>query len=194
MQLSVWLIGEFGEMLVNGTCKNADGSQMIIPAEDVLAMYERILGDYNSPKVERGEIIVMWSLTALSKLSIRLQNDMLRPRIIDNLKKFAGSANCEIQQRALEFSKLLGDEWGAERPGIFEPMPFKGDENMLVADAANRAAMGDDDEGESPLGVGENAGGDDLLMALGGDSKAAQDVGGLLDLGDLMGGGGAQPV
>ena len=69
-------------------------------------------------------------------------------------------------------------------------MPFKGDENMLVADAANRAAMGDDDEG----GLDDNAGGDDLLMALGGDSKAAQDVGGLLDLGDLMGGGGTQPA
>lgn len=26
VQLAVWLIGEFGEMLVNGTCKNADGT------------------------------------------------------------------------------------------------------------------------------------------------------------------------
>ena len=32
---------------------------------------------------------------------------------------------------------------------IFEPMPFKGDENMLV-DAKDRAAL-DDDEGENQL-------------------------------------------
>jgi AP-1 complex subunit gamma-1 len=96
VQLAVWLIGEFGEMLVNGTCKNADGSQMVVPAEQILEMYERILADYGNGKVERGDIIIMWSLTALSKMSIRLGNDMLRSRIIESLKKFEGNANVEI--------------------------------------------------------------------------------------------------
>lgn len=114
-------------------------------------MYERILTDYGNGKVERGDIIVMWSLTALSKLSIRLGNDSLRPRIIENLKKFQGNANVEIQQRSLEFAQLLDANWDSERQTIFEPMPFKGDENMLVADAANRAAMGEDDDPESPM-------------------------------------------
>ena len=96
VQLAVWLIGEFGEMLVNGTCKNADGTQMVVPAEQILEMYERILTDYGTGKVERGDIIVMWTMTALSKLSIRLGNDSLRPQIINNLKKFQGNANVEI--------------------------------------------------------------------------------------------------
>jgi hypothetical protein len=40
--------------------------------------------------------------------------------------------NVEIQQRACEFLKLFDTNWDAERVGIFEPIPFKGDDNMLV--------------------------------------------------------------
>ena len=43
--------------------------------------------------------------------------------------------NIEIQQRACEFLIILQDQWDSERNGIFEPMPFKGDENMLVTGA-----------------------------------------------------------
>jgi len=55
--------------------------------------------------------------------------------------------NVEIQQRACEFIQILEPKWDSERRAIFEPMPFKGDENMLV-DAKDRAAL-DDDEGEN---------------------------------------------
>lgn len=55
--------------------------------------------------------------------------------------------NVEIQQRACEFLKILDPKWDSERGAIFEPMPFKGDENMLV-DAKDRAAL-DDEEGDN---------------------------------------------
>jgi len=42
---------------------------------------------------------------------------------------------------------ILEPSWDNERNTIFEPMPFKGDENMLV-DAKDRAAL-DADEGEN---------------------------------------------
>jgi hypothetical protein len=48
--------------------------------------------------------------------------------------------NVEIQQRACEFLKLFDSKWDEDRVGIFEPIPFKGDENMLV-DSTNRAVM-----------------------------------------------------
>ena len=54
--------------------------------------------------------------------------------------------NVEIQQRACEFLQLFDSKWDDERVGIFEPIPFKGDENMLV-DATNRAVL-DDEEGD----------------------------------------------
>lgn len=103
MQLAVWLIGEFGEMLVNGTCKSADGSPMVLSDAEILGIYERVLTDYTSPKAERGEIIIMWSLTALSKLSIRLGQagrgdwGQVSSCILNNLKKYQGHPNVEIQ-------------------------------------------------------------------------------------------------
>jgi len=65
------------------------------------------------------------------------------------LKSHENHVNIEIQQRACEFLEILDPKWDQERNGIFEPMPFKGDENMLV-DAKDRAAL-DDDEGENQL-------------------------------------------
>jgi hypothetical protein len=60
--------------------------------------------------------------------------------------------NIEIQQRACEFLQLLDQQWVQERQTIFEPMPFKGDENMLV-DTKDRAAL-DADEGDDQLLLG----------------------------------------
>ena len=97
VQLAVWLIGEFGEMLVNGSCKQPDGSPMVLNDSEIIDMYERILTDYGSGKVERGDIIVMWSITALSKLSIRLSSwASMKSRTLEVLKKYKGHANVEI--------------------------------------------------------------------------------------------------
>jgi hypothetical protein len=63
--------------------------------------------------------------------------------------------NVEIQQRACEFLQLFDSKWDEERAGIFDPMPFKGDENMTV-DATGRAIL-DEDEGDSQLFVAPNA-------------------------------------
>ena len=43
--------------------------------------------------------------------------------------------------------QLLDPKFDADRPGIFEPIPFKGDENMTV-DVANRRIL-DEEEGDS---------------------------------------------
>jgi len=40
VQLGVWLVGEFGEMLINGTCKNPDGNPLIVADSEILDIYE----------------------------------------------------------------------------------------------------------------------------------------------------------
>ena len=71
VQLGVWLIGEFGEMLVNGSCKNPDGNPIIVDDSEIIEIYEKILQEHNK-KGDRSDIVIMWALTALSKLSIRI--------------------------------------------------------------------------------------------------------------------------
>lgn len=73
MQLGIWLVGEFGEMLVNGTAKDTDNNPIVIDEDEILEIYERILEDH-SRKGERSDTIICWVLTALSKLTIRLKD------------------------------------------------------------------------------------------------------------------------
>ena len=108
----MWLIGEFGEMLVNGNCKNPEGKPIIIDDAEIIDNYEFILKNHDK-KGERSDIIIMWSLTALSKLSIRIggmnaSNEANNSaKIMERIRKcligFQDHINIEIQQRACEF-------------------------------------------------------------------------------------------
>ena len=60
-------------MLINGSCKNPDGNPIIVDDSEIIDIYEHVLKDH-SKKGERSDIVIMWALTALSKLSIRIGN------------------------------------------------------------------------------------------------------------------------
>jgi hypothetical protein len=100
-------------------------------------IYEKTLENH-SRKGGRSDTIISWALTALSKLSIRLTS--VEQKVQDMLDKFTDHMNVEIKQRACEFKQLSDSEWNGEREGIFEPMPFKGDENMTT-DITGRAII-----------------------------------------------------
>jgi len=72
-QLGVWLVGEFGEMLVNGRSVDEVGNPQQVPADEIIDTYVDVL-DENDKKGKRSDTIIMWALTALSKLSVRLPN------------------------------------------------------------------------------------------------------------------------
>ena len=59
---------------MNGSCKNPDGDPMIVDDFEIMDIYEKILkaNKASSTSTDRNDIIVMWCLTALSKLSIRI--------------------------------------------------------------------------------------------------------------------------
>jgi hypothetical protein len=59
--------------------------------------------------------------------------------------------------------QLFDKNWDEERLGIFEPIPFKGDENMLV-DATNRPVF-DDEEGEKGLFINPDGAANDKAKA-----------------------------
>ena len=71
VQLGVWLLGEFGEMLVNGSAKDPDGNTITVDENEILSLLRGILDDH-ARKGERSDTIICWVLTALSKLTIRL--------------------------------------------------------------------------------------------------------------------------
>jgi len=68
-------------MLVNGSCKHPNGTPNVVNDSDIIKMYETILSD-EKRLGERADIIIMWCLTALSKLSIRI--GQINPTIPEN--------------------------------------------------------------------------------------------------------------
>ena len=143
VQLGSWLVGEFGEMLVEGTAKGADGGPVTVAADDIIEVYEQVLDEHDR-KGERSDVIISWALTALSKLTIRMPNCIEKVREI--VQAYTDHANVEIQQRACEYLQILTSDWDSERQGIFEPILFQGTENMLVDNVASRAAGQDEED------------------------------------------------
>ncbi len=73
VQLGIWLVGEFGEMLVNGQATDPDGNSIVVEEEEIIDIFEKILEDHNR-KGARSDTVICWALTALSKLTIRLKS------------------------------------------------------------------------------------------------------------------------
>lgn len=104
VQLGSWLVGEFGEMLIEGQ-KDSDDNQQF-SEQDILDTYENILDEHDR-KGERSDVIISWTLTALSKLTIRLKG--VQQRVKDIIESYKDHANIEIQQRACEYLKIFED-------------------------------------------------------------------------------------
>ena len=101
--------------------------------------------DENDHKGKRSDIVIQWALTALSKLSVRLTG--VAQKIQELVSGYTTHANVEIQQRAYEYCQIFKDSWQAERGALFEAIPFKGDEGMLVSHLDRVVTNADDDRG-----------------------------------------------
>ena len=145
-QLGVWLIGEFGDLLVNGQTMDMDDTPINVTEAEAVQTIENVMNYYRE-KGDKGDIIMQYSLVALSKLTVRFKS--MKPELKELIETWTQSSNIEIQQRACEFLQLFESNWDNYRAGIFEPMPFQGNENMLV-DASERALKeegeGDDED------------------------------------------------
>jgi AP-1 complex subunit gamma-1 len=150
-QLGVWLIGEFGEMLVSGQTMDIDDTPINVSEAEAVETIAKVMEHYKN-RDDKGDVIIQYSLIALSKLTVRFE--AMKPEIRELIESCVHNQNIEIQQRACEFLKLFDQSWDQHRVGIFEPMPFQGDENMLV-DATERAIKeeGEGDDGDDLMKV-----------------------------------------
>jgi hypothetical protein len=96
VQLGVWLLGEFGEMLVNPSAAHTGGGEVPapVPEDEIGDILARILGDH-ARKGDRSDTIICWVLTALSKLTIRLKT--IQPQAKKLIQSCADHMNVEIQ-------------------------------------------------------------------------------------------------
>ncbi|XP_039110654.1 AP-1 complex subunit gamma-like 2 isoform X2 [Hyaena hyaena] len=114
VQVAAWCIGEYGDLLLEGSCEETEPLQ--VEEEEVLALLEKVLQSHMSLPATRG-----YALTALMKLSTRLRRDSSRIRQVVSI--FGSCLDVELQQRAVEYSTLFR-KYDHMRAAILEKMPL----------------------------------------------------------------------
>ncbi|KAG8741714.1 clathrin associated protein complex large subunit [Ceratobasidium sp. 414] len=181
---TVWLLGEFGEVLIQGGLVDEETPKPIQDS-DVVDLEESIL---QSPYANA--LIRQFVLTSLAKLSSRpALSEPQRTRIVNVLNGFATSTELEIQQRAVEFTSLFSHV--DIRAGVLEVMPPPEIKTTVIGTVSEKRSVGstrtDKDSlldlmGDEPAAAPSGAGGaapaqptNDLLADLfgGGSAPAA---------------------
>ncbi|KAG0565630.1 hypothetical protein KC19_7G002600 [Ceratodon purpureus] len=99
-QVTVWCIGEYGEMLVNSVNELEGEDPLTVTESDAVDVVETVLKDPRvTPATEA------FALTALLKLSSRFSD--CEDRIKALILEYRGSLVLELQQRAIEFGSIL---------------------------------------------------------------------------------------
>lgn len=113
---SVWVIGEFGDVLIQGG--NFEDEELVrkVQSKDVVDLLSSVL---DSPYVNG--LIRQFVLTSLAKLHTRLSDSTEQSRIEQIIGSYESSVEVEIQQRSVEFASLLSRS--NIREGVLESMP-----------------------------------------------------------------------
>jgi hypothetical protein len=80
-------------MLINGKARDPDNNPIIVDEDEIIDIYEKVLEEHNK-RGARSDTIICWSLTALSKLTIRLKN--ISKRVQEIIEQYTDHMNVEI--------------------------------------------------------------------------------------------------
>ncbi|XP_031349516.1 AP-1 complex subunit gamma-1 isoform X2 [Photinus pyralis] len=168
IQVAVWAIGEYGDLVLSAT--SDDISDVAKPSEDdIIDVYKRLLwSPQNSPTTKQ------FALMSLTKLSTRFSET--NSKIQQIVSSFCSNLHIELQQRGVEFTQLFG-KYSNLRSALLERMP-----PMEVVRTGNEVQTnGDMDESEdksnesSPQHI-NNTDSNVLLDLLGGTDSSDLDI------------------
>ncbi|MCO5595575.1 hypothetical protein L7F22_049620 [Adiantum nelumboides] len=139
-QVTVWCIGEFGEMLVNHVGELEAEEPIMVTESDTVDVVERVIKD---PRVKPETRAI--ALTTLLKLSSRFP--VCTGRIKELISQSKGSFVLELQQRAIEFGSILAKHENIKET-LVERMPVL-DEATYVAKKSDEANVGISPDGKA---------------------------------------------
>ncbi|PLB42040.1 AP-1 complex subunit gamma [Aspergillus candidus] len=182
-----WVIGEFGDNLLQGGQYEEEELVKDVRESDLVDLFNNILNSTYA-----SQTVVEYIITASMKLTVRM-ND---PAQVERLRLFLNSRTAdlsvEIQQRAVEYTNLFG--YDQIRRGVLERMPapeIREEQRVLGAPTKKRPSKGlktkkpakpseqdilldlmggSDEPTTSPSGAGSQNTADLLADILGGDS------------------------
>eukprot|EP01130_Rhizamoeba_saxonica_P018090 TRINITY_DN8960_c0_g1_i1.p1 TRINITY_DN8960_c0_g1~~TRINITY_DN8960_c0_g1_i1.p1 ORF type:complete len:857 (+),score=195.70 TRINITY_DN8960_c0_g1_i1:31-2571(+) len=139
VQVSLWCIGEYGELLVN----NQD--DVNITEDDVLDLFERILKSVLADVTTK-----KYALNALAKLSVRFDNPQHLQRIRKIIMPYKSDFNEEIQQRACEYDVIGSLDAGTKEIILEKIPPMEIEEEVSGTEESGEYG----DNPEAPSGTG----------------------------------------
>ncbi|CAG8700365.1 13932_t:CDS:10 [Gigaspora margarita] len=133
----VWVIGEYGDILIKGG--NFEEEELVkeVTESDVIDLLESILAGPYANQVTREYV-----LTALMKLTSRFTSISSIQRIQAYIEKYNTSIEVEVQQRAVEYSNLFKFE--SIRPAVLERMPIPEVKEEVVRQTEDTGSLLDD--------------------------------------------------
>ncbi|KAI1730783.1 AP-1 complex subunit gamma-1 [Ditylenchus destructor] len=194
LQIAFWCIGEFGDLLM--LANNDESVSKKVEESEVVDIFERLMPS-STLTVQTRE----YGLTALAKLVTRFESNSVA-RIHALIRQYSAHMHLELQQRAVEYARLLDKD--ELKYGLLERMPAI-EHNAMNASALPLDLEETDKKGGDSAQTTANApaqGGDifDLIGWNGTSNGSATNVekpssngANIFDLNDLLGGGGDKP-
>ncbi|CAG8473671.1 7716_t:CDS:10 [Racocetra persica] len=154
----VWVIGEYGDILIKGG--NFEEEELVkeVTESDVIDLLELILAGPYANQVTREYV-----LTALMKLTSRLTSTSSIQRIQAYIERYNTSIEVEIQQRAVEYGNLFKVE--TIRPAVLERMPIPEVKEEVIRPTGDTGSLLDD------IGAKNSNGGVETLVDFGGNDS-----------------------
>jgi len=115
--VGIWCVGEFGDLLCNGTATGPDDQPIQVTPADILDLLQGIIKQPATKGTKTHELIA----SCLMKLAARFPGELERIRKM--MRKFETSLSAELQQRACEYSKLMESDWDSCRADVLDRMP-----------------------------------------------------------------------
>ncbi|KAF9328088.1 clathrin associated protein complex large subunit [Podila minutissima] len=180
----VWVIGEYGDILVRGGSYEEEELAKEVSESDVIDLMESILAGPFANQVLREYVI-----TALMKLTSRFSSPSSSERVKQLLVGFSTSIEVEIQQRAVEFTNLF--QYDEIRPAVLERMPvMQIKETVIAGERLNSAGSGGSSaQASSAAGPSDQ----DLLLDLMGIGTSGGTTNAQISTGAPTSSGNAQP-
>ncbi|KAG0227188.1 clathrin associated protein complex large subunit [Actinomortierella wolfii] len=153
----VWVIGEYGDILVQGGSYEEEELAKEVTESDVLDLLEKIVQGPFANQVLREYV-----LTALMKLTSRFHSAASTERVKKLIESYSTSIEVEIQQRAIEYSNLF--EYDSIRPAILERMPVMEIKETVIAGERLNSPSSNRQSAQTPSSAGPSD--QDLLLDL----------------------------
>ncbi|WFD42841.1 clathrin associated protein complex large subunit [Malassezia psittaci] len=114
---AVWVLGEFGETLLEAGSFYDDEGEHRVNAKSIIDLITSLLESIYADEVTRE-----YALTAMAKLYVRITDPAQQERILTFFAQYSDAMDVETQKRAIEYRALL--RRGEVGFGVLETMPL----------------------------------------------------------------------